>query len=271
MEESMLKFNNIKSLCVLAVISALLLSSCSETNKVSSADNDKPLAVENQEDFTVDEDFESMEQEFAEDAIVINDPLEDINRFMFGFNDALYFWVVKPTRDGYMAVMPKPARSCIDNVFENLSAPVRFVNCHLQGKPEVADIELKRFLINSTYGLAGIGDAAADQYDIQAPEAEDLGQTLAVHGVGDGFYLVLPLLGPSTLRDAGGKVGDIFLNPQYYLIDHRETSMAVFGGKYLNKSTFYVDEYESLKDDSIDPYIAFRDIYLQYRKDQIEK
>ena len=106
--------------------------------------------------------------------------------------------------------------SAFGNFFENLTTPARFVNCLLQGKGPEADRELRRFGINTTAGVLGFGDPAYDRWGLK-PAEEDLGQTLAVYGLGDGFYVVWPLFGPSTLRDSVGMVGDSFLNPVRYV------------------------------------------------------
>jgi len=222
------------------------------------------------EEMTEDGDFDFLEEEIAEQAVEVSDPLEGVNRLMYGVNDALYFWVAKPVVGLYTDVTNKPIRKGVRNFFHNLSTPIRFVNCHLQGKPAEADVELGRFLINSTFGILGIGDPAQEEHDMEIPKQEDLGQTLAVHGVKDGFYLVLPLLGPSTARDAVGRLGDAFLNPVYY-VDPTEAAIGITAGDYTNKGSFHIGEYEAFKDAAIDPYAAMREVYIQYRTKQIEE
>lgn len=217
-----------------------------------------------------DSDFDLFEEESEDQAVVISDPLEGVNRFIWGVNDRLYFWVVKPVVGVYTGVTNKPIRSGVRNFFNNLGTPIRFVNCHLQGKKADADTELKRFLINSTFGILGVCDPALADHGLEAPESEDLGQSLAVYGVGDGFYLVLPLLGPCTARDGVGKLGDMFLNPIYY-VNPTEAKIGISAGKYTNEGSFYIGEYEAFKDAAIDPYAAMREVYIQYRKKQIEK
>lgn len=217
-----------------------------------------------------DGDFDFFEEEISEQAVGISDPLESVNRFMYGVNDALYFWVVKPGIELYTGVTNKPIRIGIRNFFHNLTTPIRFVNCHLQGKTAAADVELGRFLINSTFGILGIGDPAKEDHGMEAPNKEDLGQSLAVHGVGDGFYLVLPLLGPSTARDAVGRLGDAFLNPVFY-VDSTEAAIGIYAGNYVNEGSFHAGEYEAFKEAAIDPYAAMREVYIQYRRKQIEE
>jgi phospholipid-binding lipoprotein MlaA len=214
-----------------------------------------------------DEDFALIDK-LAEKRAEVADPLEGINRFMFGFNDVFYFWIMKPAAQTLKAVVPAPGRIGISNFFSNLVTPIRLANCLLQGKTEAAGRELNRFLINTTVGVLGIGDPALDKYGIKMAK-EDLGQTLAVYGLGDGFYLVLPLLGPSTLRDAAGDFGDSFLNPVSY-VKPTEVYIGITAGRITNEFSFHIGEYESLKAAAVDPYVMLRSAYVQYRRNLIK-
>jgi len=216
-----------------------------------------------------DEDFDLLEEEYAEQMVDVPDPLEPFNRTMFHVNDKLYFWVVKPVSNFYIAVIPEPARLGIHNFFNNVTTPIRLINCLLQGKGEGAGVELRRFAINTTCGILGFGDPALDQYGLE-PAREDLGQTLAVYGLGDGFYLVLPVLGPSTARDSVGMAGDWFLSPVSY-IEPTELAVGISAARYMNKNSFKIGEYESFKFMTIEPYIAMRQAYIQYRTSLIQE
>ena len=216
-----------------------------------------------------DDDLGLFDEEFSQAKVKVPDPLQPLNRCMFGINDTLYFWILKPVGTGYKAVVAEPIRLCIKNFFSNLATPVRLTNCLLQGKGQAAGTEIQRFLINSTEGLLGLGDPARDKHGIMAVD-EDLGQTLAVYGFRDGVYLVLPLFGPTTLRDGIGSLGDHFLDPTHY-VQPWEAYLAVSGTQFVNNISFHLDTYETLKAESIDPYIAMRDVYIQYRQGQIEK
>ena len=215
------------------------------------------------------DEFDLLEEDFAEQTVELADPLEPFNRAMFNVNDTLYFWIVKPVSQVYAGVIPAPARLGIRNFFNNLTTPARFVNCLLQGKGEGAGTELRRFAINTTCGILGFGDPALDQYGME-PVREDLGQTLAVYGLGDGFYIVLPLLGPSTARDSVGKIGDWFLNPISY-VEHTETAIGINAVRYTNESSFYIGEYEAFKSMTIEPYVGMREAYIQYRRKRIHE
>ena len=216
-----------------------------------------------------DEDFDFLEDELIEQMVEIADPLESLNRTMYGLNDILYFWVVKPVAEVYTDVAPEPVRIGISNFFQNLTTPVRFVNCLLQGKGEEAGTEFDRFVINTTAGVLGFGDPARDEHGLE-PVDEDMGQTLAVAGFDNGFYIVWPLLGPSTARDSVGMFGDMFLDPIFY-VEHTETAISISAVKFTNESSFHIGEYEAFKSESLDPYVAMRDIYIQYRNKKIQE
>ena len=216
-----------------------------------------------------DDEFDFLEDELTEQMVEITDPLEPWNRLMFHVNDGLYFWVVKPVSEVYTGLAPEPARIGISNFFQNLTTPVRFVNCLLQGKGDAAGTEFNRFVINTTAGVLGFGDPARDQHGLE-PADEDLGQTLAVAGFDNGFYIIWPLLGPSTARDSVGMVGDIFLNPIFY-VEHTEAAISISAVKFTNESSFHIGEYEAFKSESLDPYVAMRDIYIQYRNKKIQE
>ncbi|HCY85443.1 MAG TPA: VacJ family lipoprotein [Desulfobacteraceae bacterium] len=199
----------------------------------------------------------------------VADPLYYFNYAMFSVNDVLYFYALKPVAQGYKAVVPTVARKGISNFFNNLMFPIRFANNILQGKGERAANELGAFVVNSTVGVLGFYDFAQRHMDINLPD-EDLGQTLGVYGIGDGFYLVLPLLGPSTLRDTVGRLGDSFANPITY-VEPWELAWGMRGLDQVNTVSFRIGDYEALKEASLDPYVALRNAYIQNRKSLIKE
>jgi phospholipid-binding lipoprotein MlaA len=227
------------------------------------------------EDAFYDEEFDDLDLNDLENEdpetgdLAVADPLIHFNRAMFTFNDRLYFWVLKPVAIGYKAVIPIEFRICVKNFFRNLAAPVRIVNSLLQGKPRAAGGALARFLINTTAGVAGLGDAASQFPGLETGD-EDLGQTLGSYGVGSGIYLVWPIFGPSTLRDTVGMVGDRFLDPRTYVLSTSE-AMGASGAAAVNGTSLRIGKYESLKAAALEPYEAFRDGYIQYRRKQIEE
>ncbi len=215
-----------------------------------------------QEDPFSDEGIDEQEQ------IEVADPLEPWNRLMFQFNDRLYFWVLKPVAKGYSFVFPQDARVAIRNFFHNLFTPIRLVNDVLQGKLDRAAKELARFCVNTTAGVFGFNDVAARELNLKVPD-EDFGQTLGHYGIGHGFYIVWPVLGPSSLRDTFGLIGDLILDPLSYL--NAEQSLMMRSVYTINTTSLKIGEYEDLKKGALDPYISVQDAYLQYRLDQTKK
>ncbi|MCS4308848.1 phospholipid-binding lipoprotein MlaA [Rheinheimera pacifica] len=189
------------------------------------------------------------------------DPLETINRPLWDFNyDILDTYLLRPATVGYMTVVPKPARKGLVNVASNLSEPASFVNGALQAKPDRAAISAGRFLVNSTLGLFGLFDVATRIGLVE--QDEDFSQTLAVWGVGDGPFLMLPALGPTTVRGtAGGLVDNLYfplglLNTPLTLtraainaLDSREQLMSM----------------EKMLDESLDPYAFVKESYYQHQ------
>ena len=202
------------------------------------------------------------------EAVTIADPIEPWNRVMFHFNDKLFFWVLKPVARGYNAVVPEPVRVSVRNFFRNVTVPIRFANCLLQGKLKGAGIELTRFGINTVIGLAGFFDVAKSRFELNARD-EDFGQTLGYYGMGGLMYIVWPFVGPSTVRDTIGFASDTFLNPVNY-IEPFEASFGVQSYEIINKTSLEMSSYEEMIKSALEPYVAIRDAYIQYRKEQIK-
>jgi phospholipid-binding lipoprotein MlaA len=230
---------------------------------VISADND------DWDDFdTAFADYSAAQDSVSE--VLIADPFESLNRCFFWFNDKLYFYMIKPVAKGWRAVAPRPLRTSIKNVFSNLSTPVRLGNCLLQFKFYDFGTELYRFTMNSTFGLAGLFDVAATYADV-AMVAEDFGQTLGAYGLGHGFYLVLPVVGPSSLRDFAGSLVDSYADPLLYVDWDSWDYVAVKVGDVENRLSLDHDTYEGVVRDSIDPYLFLRLAYAQRRRAQVGK
>lgn len=210
---------------------------------------------------------EELETEISVESIP--DPLEPLNRVFFQFNDKLYFWILKPVSKGYRAVVPELARVGVSNFFHNLSFPIRFVNCFLQGDPNGAGSELTRFMFNTIFGF-GFCDFATTELNLRADD-EDLGQTLGAYGVNHGFYIYWPVLGASSFRDTFGLVGDSFLDPVNYIVPRTKYNVSVKSCEAVNKTSLTIGDYEDLKDAALDPYIAVRDAYQQYRRNQVKE
>ncbi len=198
----------------------------------------------------------------------IFDPLEPLNRAIFVFNDKVYFWVLKPTKNFYSFVLPQDIRRSIGNAFANIAAPIRFLNNVLQGEFEDAGAVLSRFAINSTLGVFGFGDPAYVDFDIE-PRLADFGQTLGKWSVGEGFYICLPFLGPSNVRDSVGFLGDVYMHPVPYFSESLAFDMAYLGVSRINLISISPDVYEELKRISLDPYVGARQAYYDYRRSEI--
>jgi phospholipid-binding lipoprotein MlaA len=221
-------------------------------------------------------DSSSPEPGFAEEPFpqetpppALADPLEPLNRVLFVVNDKAYFWVMKPVAKGYRAVVPEVVRLSVRNFFANIAMPIRVVNNLLQGKIRNSGVELLRFAINTTAGIGGLFDPAKNDFHLD-PRDEDLGQTFGKYGLGHGLYLVLPILGPSSLRDAAGLAGDFFLDP----VNNVGDTEVLIGAKALkseNEVSLRIGEYEDLTKSALDPYVAVRDAYSQYRAKKVKE
>jgi phospholipid-binding lipoprotein MlaA len=220
--------------------------------------------VENDDDSFGDE-FDQFDEEFESDKIRVADPLAPLNRAMFIINDKLYFWLLKPVAKGYRVVVPETARVGVKNFFSNLLTPVRLANCLFQGKIKAAGAELGKFIVNTTEGILGFRNAARN-YPGLNPGKEDLGQTLATYGIGNGFYIYWPILGPSTLRDTLGMIGDLYLNPVAYYVDSPKAYIGIRAYDILNNTSLRIGDYEAIKETSPEPYVAIRNGYIQYRE-----
>ena len=217
--------------------------------------------AEAEDDDEYDDDDEYADEEDVE---LIPDPFIEMNTGFYHFNDKMYFWVLKPVSRGYGFIIPEELRVAIRNVFYNVRFPVRFINCLLQGKVRKSGAEFGQFFINTTVGFAGLANVAANYPELQ-PSKEDLGQTFAVWGFDNGAYITIPFLGPSSLRDGLGRLGDIFIDPIWWVPVDFWTSVAIRAGEAVNDTSLRIGEYEALKEAALDPYVMIRNAYVQNR------
>ena len=200
----------------------------------------------------------------------IVDRIEGFNRAMFSFNDGFYRVIWRPLSRGYSAVVPRPVRRGIGNVFHNIAYPTRLVGDVLEGHGRGALKETGRFLLNSTVGLAGIMTPANDVPSLKVPES-DLGQAFAIWGVHHGTYLVLPVFGPTSLRDGlGDAVSGFFLDPVQYLNEWEYVTSAE-ALRAVNQAPDALKTYDALTNAAIDPYVSFRDAYAARRAQQVRE
>lgn len=207
----------------------------------------------------------------------VHDPYEQVNRDVHALGMRLDRNVIRPVGLAYTAVLPDGIERNVDNFAENLGVPSTVINQVLQGNPGDATRNALRFGINTTLGFGGLADVAAD---LGLPHEEaDFGQTLAVWGVPQGAYQVLPVFGPSTERDTAGRLVDAVLNPlggrlsADPVLDASARAVATGArvGSVLGTRGRFADSIDSLLYDSVDPYAAARDAYLQNRAFELEQ
>ena len=222
-------------------------------------------------------DIESGPDEFdfgdgADEAEEVNDPLEPLNRVTFAFNEFINRYLFGPVARGYNAALPGIFRDAISNVLDNFGAPVTLANDLLQGEIDRGFTTLTRIVINTTVGIGGTIDVA-EKLGFQEHE-EDFGQTLAVWGIDEGFYLVLPLLGPSNPRDAIGQfLVDPLFDPLGYYLNDQDFEAVEYGLTVLGGIATYagiVNQIDQLRETSIDFYGTLRSLYRQRREAQFK-
>jgi len=201
----------------------------------------------------------------------LNDPLEPMNRAIFDFNLVLDDYLLEPLARGYRFVFPQYVRNRFHDVLQNAGEPVNFFNSVLQGDKDRAVTSLGRLMVNSTFGIGGLWDIADSEFDVPVAK-EDFGQTMAVWGLGEGPYLVLPLFGPSNPRDATGRVGDVAMDPltwHFRDTDREFIGFAMAGTSGIDQRERNIETIEELERTSLDFYAAIRSLYRQTRDDLI--
>lgn len=225
--------------------------------------------------------------ESGHDQVKDYDPLEPVNSAVFEFNYRLDKYVVKPAAKVYNFFIPPDVQQSFSNVFQNVRFVPRLFNNLFQAKFQGAGIELSRFLINSTLGVGGLFDPAKIMFELETPQ-EDLGQTLGTYGVGPGPFLMIPFLGPFTLRDGIGFIGDSFLDPFNWLVlpfieiadaprlvQHDSTvtfgRLGMVAGETVNLRALTLEKFQGVEEGTLDLYGAVRNAYLQQRLKAIQE
>lgn len=196
----------------------------------------------------------------------VRDPWEGFNRRMHGFNNVLDRFVLRPVALGYDKVVPDPVQSGVSRFFTNLRLPATAINQALQGRPAHAGQSLGRFLLNSTLGLAGVFDPAT-HFGVPRRDGEDFGQTLATWGWHDSRYLVMPLLGPRTVRDTVAIVGDEPMSPIGRIDNAGVTDKLLIMQMVDGRARLL--PMDQARKDAIDDYAFVRDAWAQRRNRQI--
>lgn len=197
-----------------------------------------------------------------------NDPLESVNRAIFKFNEAVDFILLKPIAKTYVFVVPSFGRERVTNALYNLGEPVNMLNGFLQGDPERGFTSLWRFILNSTFGVLGLFDFAGENTDLVRVQ-EDFGQTMGKYGIDSGPYLVLPIIGASSVRDGVGLVADALSNPFNY-VENDAFVYGRLGANIVDARARNLDLVDEIYRNSLDPYATIRSAYLQRREALVE-
>ena len=199
-----------------------------------------------------------------------NDPIEPLNRYFFEFNRFIDGVALRPVAEVYDGVVPDFAQDMVHNFLFNLRSPVTLANDVLQGKLDRAHVTAVRIVTNSTLGIGGLFDVAAEWG--WEPHKEDFGQTLAVWGVGEGPYLVLPILGPSPPRDTVGSAVDYFFDPLDLYAENVDDEWIIYarrGGEIIDFRARNLETFDEIERSAIDLYATVRSLYRQQRADEI--
>lgn len=262
----------------LLVAVAPLLSQCTAT-KHSAPTAAAPVtatATKPSKDKATKADAPKAKDDLDEYAALVDmpDPLEKLNRGTFWLNDKMYLVLFRPLSKGYEAITPKRLRKGIYNAFENVKFPVRLVNSLLQGKVKGAGLQTEKFLVDTVAGVGGMIRVSKDIPALADLPDEDTGKTFAKWGMGHGAYLVIPFLGPSSLRDGVGLAGDYALNPVnwgYFWGGDHDWTMIPPSANTLRALPSQIGLYDDAKRDAIDPYISIRSAYTQFRDEAVKK
>jgi phospholipid-binding lipoprotein MlaA len=201
------------------------------------------------------------------EVLALNDPVEPLNRTFFEFNRGVDTVVLRPLAETYRTVLPQGGQDMVRNFLNNLKSPVVLANDLLQGEVERAGETLGRFMVNTTMGVGGLFDVASTEH-----HTEDFGQTLAVWGAPEGAYLVLPLIGPSPVRDTVGLVADYYIDPvaRYFNnVDRSHLNWVRAGVRAIDTRSRNIDTLDDIERSAIDYYATIRSLYRQRRKDEI--
>lgn len=195
-----------------------------------------------------------------------SDPLEPMNRAIYSFNDGVDKAVFKPVAEVYQAALPSFVRTGVNNFFANINDVPIALNNLLQGKPANAASDVGRVAVNTTVGVLGVFDVAT-KFGMEKHN-EDFGQTLGYWGMGDGPFVMLPLLGPSNLRDTVGRVADFKLDPITYVDPSRDRNI-LWGSRFVSDRANFLGTSKILETAALDPYEFLRDAYLQRRRNLV--
>ena len=260
-------------LTALLLAAALLMGGAGSCLAADAATGSVQLAQFAAQSLDDQDDFDEFDASYKGHELV-PDPLFYWNEFWFEINDALYRGVFKPVATGYAWAVPPKPRTWVSNFFTNMLFPVRFLNNVLTGKFDAAYMETSKFVANTSFGVLGLGDVTAGMprnWEPERPTADGFGQTLGKAGFGHGIYLVWPIIGPSSIRESVGWLGDMYCDPLTYgKLTFLEFS-AIRTYKNLNTLSLQLEgnEYEALTEGAVDKYAAVRDAYIRFRAKKV--
>jgi phospholipid-binding lipoprotein MlaA len=254
-----------------------LLNGCSNKNLSIVEKKQKTELLTNNQEIEEDDELSEFQEEMSSGEEEIYDPLNSYNRIMTNFNDKLMIYILSPVAKGYKVITTKDIRISVNNFFHNLAYPIRVINNLLQGKFKNSSEETGRFLINSTIGIFGFFDVAKKHFNLE-PHNEDFGQTLGYWGVGSGVHIVLPLFGPSNLRDSISLYPEMLASPtsyiddrSYNLVSNPNEGIGLKALDIVNTTAINDGLYEKMKADAVDLYPYLRDMYEQRREKLIKE
>lgn len=255
-----------------------LIGESNKPNKSSEVEGIKPnISIElttepppkppSDEGEDLEEEFEDIDGGEEEE---INDPIEPFNRLMWSFNENLYDYALEPVARGYSKVVPEKLRGLVKNFFSNIASPIHLVSSIIQGNKEKAGRSIGRFLVNTTFGMGGLFDPASSIFKMEKVN-EDLDQALGYYNVPSGPFIMLPILGPTTLRGVVGKIPQIFLGPEFLLGIPVLPATGARGAETINDVSLNLDRKDDLDLFAIDPYTSVKDYYYQRQKVLIDE
>lgn len=206
---------------------------------------------------------QELEEFYDEENGAYPDSLEGLNRGVFSFNDGFITYVFSPIDTVYTGFFPPDVRTGFGNFYRNLGYPVRLINALLQFKFDKVGKETASFAMNTVFGVGGLFNITRNMPSLQS-SPEDFSQTLAFYGLGHGTYLVLPIIGPSSLRDAVGSFADSMVHPLSFVTPD-SAKYALIGHDRGNAASAKLPAYKTIKEESFDHYTSMKDVYFQYR------
>jgi len=243
---------NKRLLLLCLALGVILLQGCAGKKAASSLN----------QDVSAEQEYEESYDDAGENG-GYPDSLEGFNRGVFSFNDGFITYIFSPIDTVYTGFFPPDIRAGFSNFYRNLGYPVRLINALLQFKFDKMAKETASFALNTVFGVGGLFHITHDMPRLQS-SPEDFSQTLAFYGLGSGTYLVLPIMGPTTLRDAVGSVADSFAHPLSFVTPD-SAKYALIGHDRANTASANLPTYKSIKEESFDHYTSMKDVYFQYR------